>query len=68
MVAPKPKPPGFTPLPAALIWPNLEGAIISFFISGVVEKSAAVLGGYGRGIVDDNPTALRDSAPGHDAH
>ena len=46
-------PKGFRPLPAALIWPNLEVMILVFFTAGIVESSAAILNGYRKGIMDD---------------
>ena len=50
----KEMPSGFRPLPAALIWPNVEVMIFVFFTAGVVESSAAILSATGpNGEMDD---------------
>ena len=49
----KEMPSGFRPLPAALIWPNMEVMIFVFFTAGIVESAAAILDGAATGVMDD---------------
>lgn len=46
-------PPGYVSLPQTLLFPNLETALFSFFISGIVQASASIIGAWSSGIVDE---------------
>ena len=42
----KQQPLDFKPLPGVLAWPNLERSLTIFFIAGIVQAAASVLGAY----------------------
>ena len=46
-------PPGYVSLPQTLLFPNLETALFSFFISGIVQASASIIGAWSSGVVDE---------------